>query len=87
MSVQPTDPTSAGEPRPGLDDVDPQEAVAESQALSEREDGTIKGGNGSADAGRASAAGGAATLEQQPISPEAERNALSEREDGTNRGS
>lgn len=87
MSEQPTLKMSAGKPPAAADDLQPQEASAERQALSEREDGAIAGGEVSAgEASKTLAAAGSAPPEQQPTSPDSERNAQSEREDGTNNG-
>ncbi|HTK35523.1 MAG TPA: hypothetical protein VL358_09590 [Caulobacteraceae bacterium] len=82
------------DPKPtfSVDETQPASAVAEHQALSEREDGVNRGGReadptpsrpGQADAYPTIVL---AADEQQPVSADAEHKALSEREDGTNRG-
>lgn len=79
------------EPRYAADELQPQSAISERDALAEREDGTISGGTAQGDFGRAARSDAVPIIkltpdEQQPIDAVAEYRALSEREDGTNIG-
>ncbi|HTK35565.1 MAG TPA: hypothetical protein VL358_09805 [Caulobacteraceae bacterium] len=74
------------------DEAQPSSAISERDALSEREDGTNRGGPEPVRKPTGPAQDDAFPTivltadEQQPISALDEHNALSEREDGTNRG-
>jgi len=81
------------EARPAFsaDEPQPASAIAEHQALSEREDGVNRGGPQDPPTRGAGEAEAYPTIaltadEQQPVAAIAEHEALSEREDGTNRG-
>jgi hypothetical protein len=82
---------SSAEPRYPTDELQPQSAITERDALAEREDGTIRGGSSAEDSPGADPVGAVpiiklTTDEQQSIDAVAEYQALSEREDGTNIG-
>jgi hypothetical protein len=76
------------EARYAADEPQPESAMLERDALTEREDGTVRGRRG--DTGVS--AGDTVPIiiltadERQPVDAVAEYNALSEREDGTNIG-
>jgi hypothetical protein len=82
------------DPRPAFsaDEPQPASAIAEHEALSEREDGVNRGGPEASPSARGPGEADAYPTivltadEQQPVSAIAEHEALSEREDGTNRG-
>ena len=82
---------SPSEPRYSADELQPQSAMNERDALAEREDGTIRGSPDPEQFPNAASADAVPIIrltpdEQQPIDAIAEYHAQSEREDGTNIG-
>ena len=79
------------EPRFAGDESQPESSSNEREALTEREDGTIRAGKLLRELSSDASADAVPIIrltadEQQPIDPVAEYQALSEREDGTNIG-
>jgi hypothetical protein len=82
---------STYEPRYSADELQPQSAMNEWDAMAEREDGTIRGSTDPEQFPIAASADAVPIIrltpdEQQPIDAIAEYHAVSEREDGTNIG-
>jgi hypothetical protein len=84
-------PVSTAEPRFAADEVQPESSINERDALTEREDGTIRAGKLPQEYSGGAPANAIPIIkltedEHQPIDTNAEYRALSEREDGTNIG-
>jgi hypothetical protein len=82
---------SPAQPRYAADEPQPESAIQERDALTEREDGTIRGDLLAKDLPGGTSADSVPVIklttdEQQPVDAVAEYGALSEREDGTNIG-